>query len=171
MARTRTGAALALAAIGSLAGHAAHGASGNTATRSGVTAATVITPIRLLHDNDNALNFGTFTTGSGGTVVVTPTGAGSTTGAVTFVRGIATPRADRFQVSAQPNSSFSIVTGSGTVRYKTTTLRFTTTPSASSGRTTANGSARFTVGGTLVVPAGIAPGVYTGTYPATVAYN
>jgi hypothetical protein len=44
-------------------------------------------------------------------------------------------------------------------------------PTGGSGRLAADGSATFGVSASVVVPAGQAPGVYTGSYPVTVAFD
>lgn len=148
----------------------AYAASGNTSTTSGVAAATVITPITLTHVSSASLNFGSFTTGTGGTVVVTAAGVGSTTGDVGFVPG-STNAADQFTVHGDNLRNFSISTTSGSVANGATTIPFTTSASANAGTLGATGNASFTVGGTLSVAGTEGAGAYTGSYNATVTYN
>ena len=150
----------------------AHAAStsGNTSTAPGTAAANIITPIVLSHTTGSSLNFGSFTTGTGGTVTVGADGTGSTTADVGFVPG-STEAADQFTVKGDLNRSFSISTGSGSVAFAGTSISFSTTPSAVSGKTDGTGAASFSVGGTLTVAGTEGPGAYTGTYNATVTYN
>lgn len=146
-------------------------AAGNTDTQQGTATATVVAPIALTHTSGAALNFGKFTAGTGGTVVVTSTGAQSATGGVSIVTGGA-PAADAFSVTGDANRTFTIATTSSTVASPGgATLSFTTTPSAATGTLSGGGAATFTVGGTLTVPNTAAAAVYTGSYNATVTYN
>ncbi len=147
-------------------------ASGNTSTVAGSATAKVIAPIKLTHVSGAVLNFGTFTAGSGGTVVVTAAGSGSTTGDVGFAP-LSTNAADSFTVAGDPSRSFSIATQSGTVTAATSsaTMAFTTSASANSATLDNAGAASFTVGGTLTVASAQAPDAYAGTYNATVTYN
>lgn len=148
----------------------AFAASGNTSTVAGTATANVVSPIVLAHTSGKALSFGTFTTGTGGTIQVTTAGVGSTTLDVGFVPG-STTAADEFALTGDPNRNFSIATTGGTVVNGSTSMAFDTTPSASAGTLNATGHAGFTVGGTLHVVGGEAPGAYVGTYDATVTYN
>ena len=148
----------------------AYAASGNTSTAAGSAAANVITPIVLTHVSGAQLNFGSFTTGTGGTVVVTAGNSASVTGDVAFVPGSATA-ADQFSLTGDNARSFSIATTGGSVVNGATSIAFTTAPSAATGTTSASGSASFTVGGTLSLAGTEAAGAYTGTYNATVTYN
>ncbi len=150
---------------------AARAASGTTATAAGTASATIVAPIVLTHTTGSALNFGKFTVGAGGTVVVTPAGAGSTTSDVGFVPGGSTTTADQFTVTADGNRNFGITTTSGTISNGTKTMSFTTVPSSASLTSSSSGTANFTVGGTLTVTGTETPGSYTGTYNATVQYQ
>lgn len=146
-------------------------AAGNTDTQQGTATATVVAPIALTHTPGAALNFGMFTAGTGGTVVVTAAGAPSATGGVAIIPG-GSPAADAFSVTGDANRSFSIVTTASTVASPGgATLSFTTAPSAATATLNASGAASFTVGGTLTVPNTAAAAVYNGNYTATVTYN
>ena len=150
----------------------AYAASGTTSTASGAAAANVITPIVLTHGS-STLNFGSFTVGSGGTVIVNASGGGgSTSGDVGFVPG-SSNAADTFTVKGDTGRSFSIATTGGTVANSggTASMAFTTSASAASGTLDGSGNGSFTVGGTLTVVGNETAGAYTGTYNATVAYN
>jgi len=161
--------ALAAAALALLPG-AALAASGNASTAAGSAAGTVVAPIVLAHTGGALLNFGKFTIGTGGTVVVAPSGAGSVTGGVTFVPG-STNSADAFSVSGDPSRNYSIATTGGSVTAGSTSMAFTTTPSATQATLGTTGTGTFTVGSTLTVGSTVAPGTYTGTYTATVTYD
>jgi hypothetical protein len=147
--------------------------SGNSSTVTGSAVAKVIAPIVLTHVTNAVLNFGTFTAGQGGSVVVTSAGAGSVTGDVGFAPGN-TNSADSFTVAGDPSRNFSIATQGGTITgtaHTSATMTFTTLPSATTGTTNSSGAASFTVGGTLTVAAAQLPDSYAGTYNATVAYD
>ena len=145
-------------------------AAGNTASGSGVATATVIAPITLTHTSGAALGFGKFTTGTGGTVVVSAAGAGSVTGDVTFVTGSANS-ADAFTVAGDAGRSFTISTGTGNVSAGGGDIPFTTSASAATGTLDTAGAASFTVGGTLTLAGTEPAGDYSGSYTATVTYN
>jgi hypothetical protein len=148
----------------------AYAASGNTSTATGQASAVVVSPIVLTHTASATLNFGSFTTGTGGSVVVTSGGAGSVTGDVGFVPS-SVNAADAFTVAGDNSRAFSIATTGGTITDGSSSMTFTTTPSAASGTTSSTGAAAFTVGGTLTVGTGLVAGTYTGSYSATVAYD
>ncbi|WP_298188770.1 DUF4402 domain-containing protein [Novosphingobium sp.] len=148
----------------------AFAASGNTSTASGSATATIVEPIVLTHTSGAALGFGRFTTGTGGSVTVSAAGVGSVGGDVAFVPG-STNSADAFSVTGDASRSFSISTGAGTVTDGTTSISFTTSPSAATGTLSSGGTATFSVGGQLTLAGTEAAGAYTGTYSATVTYN
>ena len=148
----------------------AYAASGNTSTAAGTAQANVISPIVLAHTAGATLNFGSFTTGAGGSVVVTAAGVGSTTSDVGFVPG-STNAADQFSLTGDNSRNFGITTTGGTITNGSKTMNFTTAASATSGTTSATGTYSFTVGGTLTVTGTETPGSYTGTYNATVTYQ
>ena len=143
---------------------------GNTSTATGSATATIVAPIVLTHPVGAALNFGRFTTGTGGTVSVTAAGTGSVGSDVTFVPG-STNAADSFTVAGDSSRAFAITTTGGNVTSGATNLAFTTTASAASATLSAGGTSSFTVGGTLTVSGTAPAGAYTGTYSATVTYN
>ena len=148
----------------------AYAASGNTSTDTGSAVANVIAPIVLTHTSGATLNFGSFTTGAGGTVVVTSAGGGSTTAEVTFVPGTI-EAADQFTVKGDRSRSFAVSTGNGTVSLGGTSIGFTTAASTTTTTLNAAGTAAFSVGGTLTLLGTEAAGAYGGTYDATVTYN
>ena len=148
----------------------AYAASGNSSQATGTANATVVAPIVLTHGVSAALNFGSFTVGSGGSVVVTAAGVGSVLGDVGLVPG-SSETADQFTVKGDLNRNFSITTGSGSVSNGAVSMAFSTVPSAAAGKLDSTGSGAFTVGGTLTVVGTEVAGTYTGTYNATVAYD
>jgi hypothetical protein len=161
--------AIALVSIGASASPA-FAASGNTSSASGSATATVVQPIVLTHTSGAALGFGRFTTGTGGSVIVSSAGVGSVSGDVAFVPG-SSNSADAFTVTGDASRSFSISTGSGSVTDGTTSIGFTTAASAATGTLSAGGTASFSVGGELTLAGTEAAGAYAGTYSATVTYN
>lgn len=156
--------------IAMASGTPAFAGSGNTSSATGTASATIVAPIVLTHPSGAALNFGRFTTGTGGTVTVTAAGVGSVGSDVTFAPG-STNSADSFTVAGDASRSFSITTTGGNVTSGATNLAFTTSASAATATLTAGGTSSFTVGGTLTVSGTAPAGAYTGTYSATVTYN
>ncbi len=162
--------ASATAALAILGATPALAGSGNQSTATGSATATIVAPIVLTHPATASLNFGRFTTGTGGTVTVTAAGVGSVGSDVTFVPG-STNAADQFTVAGDASRSFSITTTGGNVTSGATNLAFTTSASAATTALSGTGTASFTVGGTLTVTGTAPAGSYTGTYSATVTYN
>jgi len=122
-------------------------ASGNGSAIVGAAAAELIDTMLISHTGGRALSFGKFAPGTGGTVVVTPTGSGTVTGDVSFAAGSNTA-SDRFGVSGTPGRSYSIYTTGGTVSSGSASMSFTTTPSATAQVLNGGGQGNFTVGGT-----------------------
>jgi hypothetical protein len=162
-------AALAMTASATVSAPA-FAASGSTATAPGIAVANVVSAIVLVHTPGASLNFGSFSTGTGGTVIVTATGVGSTTGDTAFVTGTL-EAADQFLVKGDGARSFTISTAPGTVANGATSIAFTTAPSAASNTLSVLGIYSFSVGGTLTLAGTEAAGLYNGSYNATVAYN
>jgi Domain of unknown function (DUF4402) len=160
---------IAIFAVAAAISTPAFAAPGDTANANGAATAEVVAPITLTHTPSAALDFGTFTTGTGGgTIVVTQAGVATDSGDVTLVSG-STSAADAFSVAGDAGRAFTITTASGTVANGGTTMAFTTSAPASG--TLTGGTAAFNVGGTLTVVGGEAAGTYTGSYSVTVAYN
>lgn len=158
-----------LLALGLLPSGVAH-AGGNAASASGTANSVVVAPLVLSHVGGTALNFGKFTPGNGGSVVITASGSAYTTGGTAFVPGNAN-QADQFSVTGDAGRNFSIATGNGTVNSGLATMSFTTTPAIASATLSPSGSAQFWVGGTLSVPALQTAGSYAGSYTVTIAYS
>lgn len=158
------------AVLVALSSGTAFAASGNTSTANGTASAVVVAPIVLTHTTGASLNFGKFTVGTGGTVVVSAAGSASVTGDVGIVPG-STSTADSFSVAGDASRAFSISATGGSVSSGASSMNFTTATSAATGTLSSSGTATFTVGGTLTVPSTAAAATYTGTYSATVVYN
>jgi hypothetical protein len=161
---------IALAAALTLLPATAFAGTGNSTTKKGNSTAQAIAPLTLVHNAGFSLNFGRFTVGSSGTVSVPNTGGASTSGGVTFI-GASTTALDRFTAFGDSNRLIAITTGNGTVTAGANVMSFTTTPMLPAGYIPAGGSGYFTVGGTLSVNAGQAPGSYAGSYTVNVNYN
>ena len=134
--------------------------------------ATIITPLTITKTAD--MNFGNIAVGIiGGTVVLTPAGARSATGDVSF-QSIPAGAAAAFNVTGSAGLTYSItlptlpvpITSGGNTMNLTL---FTSNP-ASPG-TLVGGPNPLTVGATLTVGASQAVGAYTGSFSVTVAYN
>ena len=146
-------------------------ASGQHASAAGAASSTVIVPITLTHSAGGVLNFGTMTVGpGGGNVIVTTTGTGVAVGAVTLISSGAVS-ADQFTVTGDANRNFSVTTGAGYVTAGSSSMLYATSPSSGQATLSATGAGTFSVGGSLSVGSGIAPGVYHGTYTVTVTYD
>lgn len=151
----------------------AQAATGSTATATGSANATVVAPLTITHTTGAALNFGSFTAGTGGTLTVSTGGVASVGGDVGLVSG-ATATADAFTVSGSanrvftitPSASNSVTTGGATPA----TMAFTLTTPAT-GTLSAAGSYTLNVGGVLTVASAQAPGTYTGSYTVAVTYQ
>lgn len=160
---------IVLAVLAGAVAMPAMAAPGDTATTQGTATAQIVAPITITHTAGAALSFGTMTAGNGGLVRVDAAGAGTVSGEVTLVAGVATS-SDAFTVTGDANRSFSITTGNGNVTAGANSMAFTTT-AATSGTLNGSGTASFRVGGTLTVGSNQAAGSYTGSYNATVTYN
>ena len=142
-------------------------AGGNGSSGTGSASAVVIAPVVVRQVSGTSINFGQFTVGQGGVVVVTPAGVGSTSGSVAFVAG-STTEAASFTVSGAPLSTFAISTGDGIVSLGSTSVPLATVPSATSGIIDIRGTYTFTVGGTLTLAGTEPPGNYAGSYVVNV---
>lgn len=137
----------------------------------GQAVAEVVAPITVTHVTNASLNFGTFTAGTGGTVVVARDGTGSSTGDVVLLSG-SIEASDEFTVAGDGDRTFTITTDDSDVTHTdgSTTMAFTTDARADH-TLSAAGAADFTVGGTLTVAGNQLAGNYSGTYVVTVDYN
>ena len=161
---------LCIIAVIALAPGVARADSASQMTQAGTARAEVMTPLLLSHWTGFTLRFGRFSAGQAGTVTVSPAGVTTFAGGVDVAPG-STTSTDRFIVQGEANRQITITTGSGTVTAGANSMAFTTTPSLPSGYIPVIGVGYFTVGGTLSVNGGQAPGTYSGSYAVTVAYN
>lgn len=130
-------------------------------------------PLRLQKYQD--LNFGTIAPSGdqAGSVVLSSNGQVTATGGATITSTSGVTAAAYF-VYGVPNSNFSILlpaeaTLNGPV--SSMLIREFTTSFVNTPRIEPEGFTGFTVGATLMVPAGQLPGNYAGTFTVTVAYN
>lgn len=150
-------------------GGVAFAGTGDTSSSPGTGQAVVVAPIVLNHVSGSALSFGAFTTGTGGSVSVSPAGTATPTGDIGMVPSVAAS-ADQFSVTGNANAAISITSAPGTVSNGSTTMAFTTAPSFNNASLTLAGTGAFSVGGTLTATGTEPAGNYTGTYAVTVSY-
>ncbi len=131
---------------------------------------TVAAPISISASGN--MDFGTMvTTGTAGTVTVTPAGARSSVN-VDLLGGL--PSAASFDVTGKGNANYSITLPSSATLSSganTMTIDTFTDDAGASPKLTAGGSETFNVGATLNVGATQAAGTYSGTFAVTVNYN
>lgn len=163
-------AALALAvAVAAGSAHAANTTAASTST--------VVTPINITQAAD--LAFGSFaSSGTAGTVIVSPNNSRGVTGGVTAMGAGST--AAQFNVTGQGTSTYSInvigtalTSGGNSMAFtpiSDLTASAVTSGTVTSGALTA-GAQTIYVGGILSVGINQAPGNYAGTITATVEYN
>ncbi|MDO8699105.1 MAG: DUF4402 domain-containing protein [Rhodoferax sp.] len=125
--------------------------------------------------NTQALAFGKFVAGAGGSVTVSPAGGRSASGGVVLVPSGAGAAA-QFAVSGDANVTYAIsLPADGTVSLASGTNSmavntFTSSPSPT-GTLGAGGAQTLSVGATLSVGSNQAIGSYSGTFDVTVNYN
>ena len=130
---------------------------------------TLLAPISISASGN--MDFGTMvTTGTAGTVTVTPAGARSSVD-VDLLGGV--PSAASFDVTGEGANTYSItLPSSATLTSGANTMTVDTfTDDAGATPTLAGGSDTFNVGATLNVGAAQASGTYSGTFSVTVNYN
>lgn len=125
--------------------------------------------------NTQALEFGTFAAGSGGTVVVTPNGNRSATGTVVLI-STAAGSAAQFTVSGDAGLNYLVtLPANGVVTLNSggnsmAVQDFTSLPAVTG--TLVGGTETLRVGAKLMVGASQAPASnYTGTFTVTVEYQ
>ncbi len=147
----------------------------------GVALASMVAPTswaqeNIAIENIQSLSFASFVAGSGGSVTVSTDGNRNAGGGVVLIRS-SQGTAAQFTVSGDPNAAYTIqlpdndfvsLTGPGTDMFIN---NFVSTPSDVEGKLGAGGSQALSVGGTLNVGSGQAPGSYSGTFSVTVSYN
>ena len=145
-------------------------------TASATATATIVTPIAITNDVD--MNFGNLAVNASvGTVVLTPAGARSATGGVSFLA--ATPgtiTAASFTVTGLADATYSITLPAGalTITSGANTMTVDTwTSSPTPTGTLTGGTETLTVGATLNVGASQPAGTYVSGTPfdVTVTYN
>ena len=162
--------ALALSVTGS-----AIAANNTTASATG----TVVTPLNITKASD--LAFGSFAVSAAGSVTVTPGGVRSVGGGVTAIAST-TSTAAKFDVVGTADMNYTLTLdaptslsagGGNTMPFAAVsdTSASAITSGTVAGGTLAGGGQSIYVGGVLTVAANQAPGAYTGTLTATVAYN
>lgn len=125
--------------------------------------------------NTQALAFGKFVAGAGGSVIVSPAGARSASGGVVLVPS-SSGSAAQFSVSGDANATYTIsLPADGTVSLASgansmAVNTFTSSPSPT-GTLSAGGAQTLSVGATLSVGSNQAIGSYSGTFDVTVNYN
>lgn len=149
----------------------------------GIAAATVVcwashqtSVLAISISNLQALAFGKFAAGSGGTVTVSPSGARTATGGVILLSS-GSGSAASFRVSGDPGLTYYIVLpangvvalGNGTGQTMPVS-DFTSSPAAA-GQLDLSGVQTVSIGATLNVSAGQAAGNYSGSFDVTVDYN
>jgi len=126
------------------------------------------------------LNFGNvIASGSSGTVIVTPTGARSRTGGVSFIPSMpGTVSAAQFTINGMPNATYSIsIPNVNNVRITNLDNEYMDIRQLSinigsqTPKLDLDGTQTLYIGATLRVNANQSPGLYTGTTVVTVAYN
>lgn len=132
--------------------------------------------LEIAIENTQALSFGSFVAGSGGSVAISTSGARSASGDV-YLFPSSEGTAAQFTVSGDPNATYTIqlpgndfvkLTGPGADMGIND---FVSSPSGTGGQLSATGSQTLSVGGTLSVGSGQTPGDYSGSFTVTVNYN
>ncbi len=125
----------------------------------------------LAHDDNAALNFGTFCSSADQpqSLTVTPSG---TIGASTAVCPVSGVSADSFTFTSYSATSFTVTLPTSTTLHgpDPSGLEVNSFTSSCNTCTVTNGTGNFTVGGTISVPVGTTPGDYEGTYQVSVTY-
>lgn len=136
---------------------------------------TAVAQTPIATSNTQALAFGKFAAGSGGTITVGPSGARSAGGGVVLVSSGAGAAA-QFSVSGDANATYAIsLPADGTVSLTSgansmAVNTFTSSPSPT-GTLGAGGTQTLLVGATLTVGGNQPVGSYSGAFDVTVNYN
>lgn len=132
--------------------------------------------LNIAIENTQALSFGSFVAGNGGSVTVSTSGGRSAGGGVMLIPS-SQGTAAQFTISGDANATYTIelpgngfvtLTGSGADMLIND---FTSTPSGAGGQLDGGGSQILSVGGTLSVGSDQVPGAYSGSFSVTVNYN
>jgi hypothetical protein len=142
-----------------------------------MTVATAVAANSMTATNTQALGFGRFAAGGGGTISInSATGARISTGSVALISSaIGSPA--QFSLNGTPNLVYSItLPANGTVVLtkagggSMSLTQFTSTPSGT-GTLSGSGQQTVSVGATITVGAGATPGSYSGVFVLTVDHN
>lgn len=132
--------------------------------------------LEMAIQNSQALSFGAFVAGSGGSVTVSTSGARSASGGVLLIPS-SEGSAAQFTVSGDANATYTIqLPGNDFVKLAgpgvdMTINDFTSSPSEAGGQLGTGGSQTLSVGGALSTGSDQAPGDYSGSFSVTVNYN
>ncbi len=131
--------------------------------------ATAIIKRNITATETQQMNFGTISTsGTAGTVTLSPAGARSSTLAY-----YGTSKAGVFTITGEPSTALTVSFGNGTLSNGANTMaltNFTTSSTPASTTTDSSGNLTLNVGADLAVAANQASGTYTGTYTVTISY-
>ena len=149
-------------------------------TANSTASTTIVAPIAITKVTD--MSFGSFATGSAGTLVLSPAGLRNPTGGVKVTATTGTVAAAEFKVTGEGSYGYDVTlpaslilstttAGTGTVKDMTVNT-FTSSLTDNKGSLT-SGSQNFTVGATLNVVAAQAIGTYANAagFSVTVNYN
>ncbi len=135
--------------------------------------ASVMPAIKLCKIAD--LQFGTFVSGTPGTITIDPTGSRTASGPILISSANSPVGAATFTVDGSSHFDFTImlpssVTLNGPSGSKMTLTKFVSSPSGH-GTIPSKGSGTISVGATLTVGGNQTPGAYYGTFSVTVHYE
>ncbi len=159
-----------------VAGFAANSFGQASVSATATAAATIVTPLAIA--NAGNLNFGNIATNAtGGSVVITPAGARSTTGGVSLPTTIGTVSAAAFTVTGETDYTYAITLPAGPTTiddnngHTMSVGTWTSTPTPTGELT--GGTETLYIGATLTVGASQAAGAYLSDTPfqVTVVYN
>lgn len=125
--------------------------------------------------NNRALAFGRFVAGTGGTIILSPAGARTSTGGVLLLSSSPASASFTWSDTSPANAGKTCAIGlpsSATLSNGTNQMtlnQFTSNPSGTSLMT--GGSLTFTVGATLTVGANQPRGNYSGSFSVTIQYQ
>jgi len=144
-----------------------------TSSANALASARIVTPLEITKDVD--LAFGNIAAGpSTGTVTIATDGSRAGFGGVTLISAGNVNSAAQFSIVGYPTATFSIALPASIVLdnggYQMTVSDFVSSLGATS-TLDAAGAASLSVGATLNVNANQEPGLYTGSFDVTVAYN
>ncbi|MEI6851874.1 MAG: DUF4402 domain-containing protein [Bacteroidota bacterium] len=144
-----------------------------SSTANASASARIVTPLEIMKTVD--LAFGNIAAGpSAGTVTIATDGSRSGNGGITLIEAGNVNSAAQFAIVGYPSATFAIsLPVSIDITNGTSTMAVDNFVSDLGAASTldGNGEAGLNVGATLNVNAGQEPGLYTGSFDVTVAYN